>query len=215
MSTNTSFNENSKGFNFNTGFCDTEAREKINSLENALTTFIQTVGTSQNSLMQAHQNALAIAEENNNKITMFGKTINTILHIQEEQDVRLKKIEDGFEIHKENEMITPAQAELITNKAFKRLIDFLNPDTVEWTLYHKAYFGDMYTYVRNKHYLAKPIACTRRKDFDNVMEGFDCWYPDQAVIKEKADKRRKNRLIAKKIKEKMLKEIEENDLQED
>lgn len=185
---------------------------RVNNLEDMFGRFLQSTQESQNALVSSNQNALSMINETNGKLAMFGKTINNILHIQEEQESRLRNIEDGFEIHKENEMITPAQQEQITSKAYKRLMEFISPDSVDWALYHKAYFGDMYSYVRRNHHLAKPNACTRKKDFDDVMEGFDAWYPNHLELRETADKRRKNRLIAKQIKEKMLKEIEQSDL---
>ena len=59
--------------------------KELDELKNMFGQFLKVNQESQNTLVISNQNALSIANENNNKLTIFRKTINTILHIQEDQ----------------------------------------------------------------------------------------------------------------------------------
>jgi len=98
---------------------------------------------------------------------------------------------------KENDRITSGQSGMIRKTAYKRICDFIDPKTVSWQKYSKMYFQDLYRYLRNYCYLQSPNSETRKKDYDNVMNGFTDWYPDEKKLKERADKNAENRQIAK------------------
>lgn len=99
---------------------------------------------------------------------------------------------------KENERITSGQRNMILKEAYKRICDFLEPGTVSWAKYYKMYFQDLYRYLRQNNYLQRPNSETRKKDFDNVMEGFTDWYPDEKTLRKNADTYAEARIEAKK-----------------
>lgn len=172
---------------------------RIENLEGMFANFMVVMEKNNTSVAESNKTALTIATDTQNQVVGLGRVINSVLAVQEEQMGKIQGLEDKFEIHMANEMINPAQEKMIKNATFKRVCEFLDPQDVEWNLYAKAYFGDMYSYVRKNHCMMNPIACTRSKNYDDVMEGIATWYPNISGIRDKADKRRKARKLAEKM----------------
>lgn len=126
------------------------------------------------------------------------RLIKTI--INQVEDVKTQTETNTSEIIaiKENERITSGQRNKILKEAYKRICDFLEPGTVSWAKYYKMYFQDLYRYLRQNNYLQRPNSETRKKDFDNVMEGFTDWYPDEKTLRKNADTYAEARIEAKK-----------------
>lgn len=169
------------------------------NLEAMFLEFMEQSNSINQSLMASNQNALKIATDTQNQVVGLGRVINSVLKTQEEQMCEIQGLKDKFEIHMANEMITPAQEKLIKKEIYKRVCKFLQPDDVEWVLYSKAYFGNMYAFLRKEHYMMNPISCTRAKNYDDVMGGVISWYPNETEIKDKADRRRKARKQAEQL----------------
>lgn len=159
-------------------------------LETMFKGFIQTVGTNTNKVSQS-------LELHTAQLMAHERLIKTV--IGQIDDIKSQTENNANEIIaiKENDRITSGQKYQITKTAYKRICEFLDPKTVSWQKYSKMYFQDLYRYLRQSCYLQKPNSETRKKDFDNVMEGFTDWYPDEKKLREKADTYAENRQTAK------------------
>ena len=169
------------------------------NLEAMFLEFMEQSNSINQSLMTSNQNALKIATDTQNQVVGLGRVINSVLKTQEEQMCEIQGLKDRFDVHMANETITHAQEKLIKKEIYKRVCNFLQPDDVEWVLYSKAYFGNLYTFLRKEHYMMNPIGCTRAKNYDDVIEGVMTWYPNETEIKDKADRRRKARKQAEQL----------------
>jgi len=158
--------------------------------------------------MNAIKESTVMQAESNKKLTDTVGMLSIQVMANENMIKNLAKKMDEIKVQtedntnqiiaiKENDRITSGQASMITKTAYKRICDFLEPSTVTWEKYSKMYFQDLYRYLRNNCYLQKPNSETRKKDFDNVMNGFSDWYPDEKKLREKADAYAEARMIAK------------------
>ena len=174
------------------------AIQKAN-LESMFLEFMEQSKAINQSLVASNQNALSIASDAQNQVVGLGRVVNAVLKTQEEQMCEIQGLKDRFEVHMSNETITHAQEKIIKKEIYKRVCNFLQPDDVEWVLYSKAYFGNLYTFLRKEHYMMNPIACTKIKNYDDVVGGIMAWYPNETEIRARADKRRKARRQAEEV----------------
>lgn len=158
-----------------------------NSLEIMFQEFMNKTATMNESLVVSTQ-------ETNNKISMQGRVLNTVLSTLEEQDVRVTSVENKLLVHMENELITPMQRDNIADRAKFRVGQFLEYPSREYSLYSKTYFKDLYGFLRRSYGLMNKIGNTKAKDYDNVMSGMNDWYPNESYLKEKADLNREFRM---------------------
>lgn len=158
-----------------------------NSLEIMFQEFMNKTATMNESLVVSTQ-------ETNNKISMQGRVLNTVLSTLEEQDVRVTSVENKLLVHMENELITPMQRDNIADRAKFRVGQFLEYPSREYSLYSKTYFKDLYGFLRRSYGLMNKIGNTKAKDCDNVMSGMNDWYPNESYLKEKADLNREFRM---------------------
>lgn len=157
-----------------------------NSLEMMFQQFMQQTSNMNEALVVSTQDV-------NNKLIMQGKVLNTVLVTLEEQDSRVTNIENKLLVHMENELISPMQRDNIVERAKFRVSQFLKYPSKDYALYSKTYFKDLYGFLRRNYCLMNKIGNTKSKDYDNVMNGMNDWFPNEVVLKEKADLNREYR----------------------
>ncbi len=93
-----------------------------------------------------------------------------------------------------NEEITTEQCKTINSRCNYRVCEILNYNDVKVRqIYYRVYISDLYKFLRKGYGLGSAMAKTRKGNYDNIFRGIEAWYPNNSVLKQRAEENYKFR----------------------
>lgn len=100
-------------------------------------------------------------------------------------DTRLNEIETKVENLELNYEITDEQYGFLLEKIKTRVRGFCDSTSV----YYKTYIMDCHGFLKNKYNEGSKAKCTKKRNYDYVMQGVEAWVPDHGALMAKKDKK--------------------------
>jgi hypothetical protein len=87
--------------------------------------------------------------------------------------------------------ITDTQKDIILDNAKRRVMEILSYDEDNVARYFRTFISSLYTDMRKYKGLGSKVATTKKRNYDNVIEGIDAWVPECGInnLKIKVDSR--------------------------
>ena len=111
-----------------------------------------------------------------------GNLLNGLSNRFDVMTFEVSAVKDDVEQSKYNEEITTAQVSSIRNTAEKRIVEILGNDPLERQKYFKIFSRNLYTDARKYAGLGSAISCTKKGDFQRVIDYIESWNPKNGCM---------------------------------
>jgi hypothetical protein len=133
----------------------------------------------------AESTAVTLQDLNHLKNIVKGMNSKT-----NENSSNIATLQDDMENLKQNEEITEDQAIMIVVLARKRIAAILGYPSEDSEIYFMTFIQALYGDMRRSHGMGGAYRRTKKKNYQNVIDGIEAWYPrDKQALKDKVDRR--------------------------
>ena len=111
---------------------------------------------------------------------------SNIQFLQENLDRSRSKLADyETQVDELNYEITDEQYGFMLAKIKSRVRGFCDPTDI----YYQTYIVDCHGFLKKNYNEGSKAKCTKKRNYDRVMQGVEAWVPDHEALKTKKDKR--------------------------
>jgi len=123
---------------------------------------------------------LRVSENNNNAIAQFTGFMKQTSQYMADFSDRLENIDSRMFNLENNEEVTTAQLNKIIEAKNKRIREILY-DKTEYNVCSHIFYARIITEARKHAGLGYPMQCTKKANYQRIIDFMECWVPDCGI----------------------------------
>ena len=136
-------------------------------------------------LVEMSRNTVVSTNSMAETLKVHDGIIKGLLKSADETSLRVDEIDKKVIELELNYEITDEQYGFMLAKIKSRVRGFCDPTDI----YYQTYIVDCHGFLKKNYNEGSKAKCTKKRNYDRVMQGVEAWVPDHEALKTKKDKR--------------------------